>query len=317
MSGRRRPGRRAAVAAPRAAPASRPPPAPHLADEAALREAALAHLARFSATEAGLLRVLQRRLARLARRALAAGAEPEAVAAAEAAAAAAARRVVADLVRIRAVDDASFAGSRARALLRSGRSERSIRARLAMHGVDPGLAGEATSAARAGAVLDDAAQAGARTGAAPADRAEALDTELAAALLHARRRHLGPFAREALSGGAPASAHETAGETAQATSPGTGDDGGAEAVDDDAHDAGDGEEGAASAGRRGGPPARPAARPPARPLGGRRRAGAPESAGARALASLARAGFSAAVAARALATDREAAEDLIERLRRL
>ena len=57
-----------------------PPP-----NAARLREAALAHLARFAATEAGLRRVLERRIARWARAAEAEGQAREAIAASTAA----------------------------------------------------------------------------------------------------------------------------------------------------------------------------------------------------------------------------------------
>ncbi|MDN3565510.1 regulatory protein RecX, partial [Paeniroseomonas aquatica] len=92
----------------------RPPrkviPAGPAPTEARLREAALAHLARFAATEAGLRRVLQRRVDRWARRAEAEGLDAAAAAAARALAAAVARQLVATGV----VDDAAFAEARAR-----------------------------------------------------------------------------------------------------------------------------------------------------------------------------------------------------------
>lgn len=151
---RRRPGR----GDPR--PAGPPP------DETRLAEAALTHLARFAATEAGLRRVLCRRVDRWARLAQAEGRDdvgPHA-AAAKAAAAAVARRLVAQ----GAVDDAAFAESRARRLLRTGRSPRAALAHLMEKGVD------ATTAA---AALPDGEEA-----------------ELAAALAFCRRRRIGPFA---------------------------------------------------------------------------------------------------------------------------
>ena len=61
-------------------PRRAPRPAGPAPGEAALREAALAHLARFAATEIGLKRVLQRRVDRWARRAESEGALPEVVA---------------------------------------------------------------------------------------------------------------------------------------------------------------------------------------------------------------------------------------------
>ncbi|MDE2575859.1 MAG: hypothetical protein KGL55_11180, partial [Rhodospirillales bacterium] len=72
----------------------------------ALHEAALAHLARYAATAAGLVRVLDRRVERWAR---AGAADAEAVAAARRAV----REEVARLVAAGLVDDAAFAAGRA------------------------------------------------------------------------------------------------------------------------------------------------------------------------------------------------------------
>ncbi len=130
-----------------------PPP-----DEATLREAALTYLTRYSATQAGLLRVLGRRVARWAR---AAGVAAEDTAAPLAAA----RAVVARLAAAGAVDDALFAASRARSLQRAGRSRRAISAHLQAKGVPSALA----------AVAEDPA------------------AELAAAVLYSARRRIGPF----------------------------------------------------------------------------------------------------------------------------
>lgn len=140
-------------------------PAP---DAGRLREAALLHLARFAATESGLVRVLQRRVARWAQRAEAEGQESAAIARVVAQGRAAAQEVARRLVREGAVDDAAFAASRARRLQQSGRSRRAIAAHLAAKGVDAGTAG---------ATLE----------------AEATD-ELVAALGYLRRRRAGPFA---------------------------------------------------------------------------------------------------------------------------
>ncbi len=136
-----------------------PPP-----DASRLREAALNHLARFAATEAGLRRVLLRRVERWARRAEAEGQEVEAaVTAGRAAAAEVAREMVAQ----GAVDDAAFAESRARRLARSGRSHRAALAHLAAKGVKPELA-------RAALPEEEGA-------------------ELDAAIAFCRRRRIGPF----------------------------------------------------------------------------------------------------------------------------
>jgi regulatory protein len=139
--------------------ASAPPP-----DAAALHDAALAYLARYAATEAGLRRVLERRIDRWAR---AADGDRDAVAALAAEAKRAAAGVVARLATAGAVSDAAFAESRARSLTRAGRSHRAISAALAARGVD------AETMRR---VLPDDA-----------------DTEFAAALALARKRRIGPF----------------------------------------------------------------------------------------------------------------------------
>lgn len=145
---------------PRPAPASPPP------DARALHEAALAYLARFAATRAGLRRVLERRVARWAR---AADAEHGAEYAAEGArnAGAAIDSVVARLAEAGAVDDAAFAAARARRLTRAGKSRIAAAAHLAAKGVD-------------------AATAAAALGTDP-------EAELTAALTLAARRRIGPF----------------------------------------------------------------------------------------------------------------------------
>ncbi len=141
-------------------PAGKPP------DEARLREAALAHLAKFAATEAGLARVLGNRLRRWAR---AADAEGQETAQALAEGLGAAKRVAAAMVSLGAVDDASFAAARARRLAKAGRSRRATSAHLAAKGIDADQAREAIAEAPA---------------------------EEDAALAMCRRRRIGPFARE-------------------------------------------------------------------------------------------------------------------------
>lgn len=138
-------------------------------DAARLREAALAHLARFAATEAGLRRVLERRIDRWARAAEAEGQPRDAIAPAAAAARAAAAEIARAMVTAGAVDDAGFAESRARRLARAGRSRRAIGAHLAAKGVDVETAEAAL----------------------PEDP----EAELDAALAQCRRRRIGPFAR--------------------------------------------------------------------------------------------------------------------------
>ncbi len=146
-------------------PGASPGPAP---TAASLRDAAIAHLARFSATEAGLVRVLDRRVLRWSRRAAASGLGSDQVAALVAAGRQAARSVAAALVGAGVVDDAVYAESRARALGRGGRSRRAIEAHLLQHGVAPELV--------------------------QASLPEGGDAELGAALMQARRRRIGPFA---------------------------------------------------------------------------------------------------------------------------
>jgi regulatory protein len=134
-------------------------------DADGLRDAALDYLARYAATEAGLRRVLERRIDRWARRA--AGSDAETVAAQAAAARTIVHEVVARLLAAGAVNDAAYAESRARSLVRAGRSRRAVAAHLVAKGVDP-------AAARAALPEDDA-------------------SELGAALVLARKRRIGPF----------------------------------------------------------------------------------------------------------------------------
>ncbi|MEO3472369.1 RecX family transcriptional regulator [Roseomonas sp. CAU 1739] len=144
-------------------------PAGHAPTASRLREVALAHLARFAATEVALRRVLERRIDRWARAAEAEGQPREPTAAAAAAARAAAGEVAKSLVVAGAVDDAAFAESRARRLARAGRSRRAIAAHLSAKGV---------AAETAAAAIPDGE-----------------DAELDAALAYCRRRRIGPFAR--------------------------------------------------------------------------------------------------------------------------
>jgi regulatory protein len=151
-------------------PHSRPAgPAP---DAASLQEAALDYLARYAATEAGLRRVLERRIDRWALKAAAEN-DRDSIAGSVEVAKRAVPEIVARLVAAGAVSDTAFAASRARNLVRAGRSHRAVVAHLAAKGVG-------TDTARA-ALPDDA------------------DSELAAALALARRRRIGPFR----AGGAP------------------------------------------------------------------------------------------------------------------
>jgi regulatory protein len=136
-------------------------------DIANLHDAALDYLARYLTTEVGLRRVLERRIERWIRRAVAATEETQAIAAQAATARAAADEVIARLIAAGAVNDATYAESRARSLVRAGHSRRATKARLVAKGVDP-------PTAHAALPSDD-------------------ESELAAALVLARKRRIGPF----------------------------------------------------------------------------------------------------------------------------
>jgi regulatory protein len=136
---------------------------------ATLHDAALAYLARYAATEAGLRSVLERRVDRWKRLAQQNEPDAEAIAAQAAAARNAVREVVARLVAAGAVNDAAYAESRARSLVRAGRSRRAVSAYLAAKGVVP----ETAAAATATLALEQ--------------------SELAAALVLARKRRIGSF----------------------------------------------------------------------------------------------------------------------------
>lgn len=140
----------------------KPRPAGPAPDRARLHDAALTHLSRFAATEAGLVRVLDRRIDRWVRRAALEGMDTDAAALSRRAA----REVAAALVQSGVVNDQAFADARARRLTRAGRSRRAVQAHLAAKGV---------AAPLAQAALPDE------------------DAELSAALAYARRRRLGPF----------------------------------------------------------------------------------------------------------------------------
>ena len=136
--------------------------------EDALHESALAHVARYATTRAGLARVLNRRIDRWI------ATQPEAPADSMIATArAAVSRIVERLAQSGAVDDKAFAQSRARRLMRSGHSGRAIIAHLAARGIDP--------ATRKAAVVTDP------------------DQELAAAVKVMARRKIGPFRMDSAS----------------------------------------------------------------------------------------------------------------------
>jgi regulatory protein len=135
-----------------------------------LRDAALTYLSRYAATEAGLVRVLDRRVDRWARSLRSERPESaEEIAAAVSRSRHDVRALVARLVEAGAVDDPSFATTRARSLVRSGKSNAAIAAHLMAKGVPTDIARDA--------LPDDA------------------DYEVGAALSLARRRRIGPFRR--------------------------------------------------------------------------------------------------------------------------
>lgn len=138
--------------------------------EAALYEAALAHLARFAATRARLALVLARRLERMERRA----AEGEEARAKDAmpreAKRAVIERVLDRLAAAGLLDDGAYAAARARRLLNRGTAPARIAADLARHGVDRTLIARLT----------------------PRDTT----SEMLATLAYCARRRLGPFAPE-------------------------------------------------------------------------------------------------------------------------
>lgn len=152
-----------------------PPPVP---DAASLREAALAHLARFATTEQGLRQVLDRRLRRWGVRASRAGLPNEDIESIIVALRPAIDGIVASMTDLGAVDDAGYARNRAVSLTRTGRSRRAVEAHLANKGVDQDTTREALNDSL-GERSDSSAQ----------------DAELAAALVLARKRRLGPFQR--------------------------------------------------------------------------------------------------------------------------
>jgi regulatory protein len=141
-------------------------PAPN---EAALREFALASLARRALSQKGLSLTLSRKIARWARAALRAGRDAEAVDADVQRAQVHVQAITLRFAEVGLIDDTRFAAARATSLARSGKSKRAIAQHLALKGV-------ATETARSAISTD------------PED-------EFRAALVLARRRRIGPFAR--------------------------------------------------------------------------------------------------------------------------
>ncbi|QDH15273.1 regulatory protein RecX [Oecophyllibacter saccharovorans] len=143
---------------------------------ASLREAALAHLARFATTRRNLEQVLSRRVRRWGLRAQKAGMAPEEIRQVEGVLLGEIPEIAAGMEALGAVDDAQFARSRARSLTRSGRSRRAVTAHLVVKGVDGETAQEALEASLGAGE-------------------EAQQAELAAALVLARKRGFGAFRR--------------------------------------------------------------------------------------------------------------------------
>ena len=137
---------------------------------ASLHEAALSYLARGAASTDSVVRTLRRRIGNWARRALRAGRDAEQVASEAAAARALVDELVSRLGEVGLVNDPVFAQTRAKRMSSAGRSRRAIAAHLTTKGIDAATVREA--------VAHDAS------------------AELAAAIALARKRRLGPFARE-------------------------------------------------------------------------------------------------------------------------
>ena len=135
-----------------------------------LHEAALAYLARSAASVDSVKKSLERRIANWARRAKRAGRDAEEVASLAAGSRELIAPILARLGEVGLVNDTAFAESRAKRMSASGRSRRAIAAHLQQKGIAQATVREA-SAVDAGA-------------------------ELAAAITFARKRRLGPFARD-------------------------------------------------------------------------------------------------------------------------
>ncbi|WP_068173180.1 RecX family transcriptional regulator [Neokomagataea thailandica] len=152
---------------------------PAAPDFRTLRETALAHLARFATTEQGLRQMLERRLRRWGMRAVQAGLKEDELAEKLGAMRGMIDDVVYAMRALGAVDDPGFARIKAAHLARSGRSRRAVEARLQQKGVDADTARVALAYS-----LGERGEASAK------------EAELAAALILARKRRVGPFQRE-------------------------------------------------------------------------------------------------------------------------
>lgn len=144
----------------------KPPPRP-TAD--VLREAALAFLARRAVSVVELERLLARRIGTWAQRAARAGIDEDAVATTVTQAREVAVAIVARFRENGLLDDTRFATQRAQRLGRSGKSARAIAADLSVRGIDAAVVQEAVP--------------------------RNAESELVAALVLARKKRLGAFAR--------------------------------------------------------------------------------------------------------------------------
>lgn len=129
-----------------------------------LEQAALSYLARYSAPSVHVRRLLMAKVHRSAR---AHGTDPGA-------GASTVDSIITRLIGRRLIDDAAFAQGRAASLRRQGASRHSIHQHLAAKGVAVGLIAEVLAGPNVGGA----------------------DADLAAALIYARRRRLGPYRRD-------------------------------------------------------------------------------------------------------------------------
>ncbi|MDB4944610.1 MAG: Regulatory protein recX [Labilithrix sp.] len=168
MTWSRKPESRTPAAGERGGAVRKNPGAPPT--RASLHEAALSYLARGAASASSVTRTLERRIGNWARRAARAGRDAEEVERVAGEARELVPQIVARLGEVGLVNDVAFAVTRAKRMSTSGRSRRAITAHLAQKGV-------AAVTVREAVVQDSGA-------------------ELAAAITFARKRRLGPFARQ-------------------------------------------------------------------------------------------------------------------------
>jgi len=139
--------------------------------ETTLHEAALAYLSHRPASVAQMRRVLARKIATWARRAAKSGKDESETSATVARAESAAASVISSLRTSGLLDDTKFSAQRAGRLTRAGKSRRAVELSLVRSGVGATLARDAA--------------------------ASDPDTEIAAAVMHTRKKRIGAFARDA------------------------------------------------------------------------------------------------------------------------